>query len=815
MCWSLRPCETEIGLLRSTQRLAAELQEQLEEGESSGWSQNGGLFIAHSEQRMDEYRRLVDIGKVFGVGARMIDSLAAKELFPLLDERAFLGAIHSPKDGLLEPAQMVAALVKLSKRRGAEVFEDCPVTRILMDEKMFGARHVTGVETEHGVIRTDKVLNACGAWSKKLAKSMKLDIPLTPMKHAYVVTEALAGDAVRGCPNIRDHDYSIYIKVQGDSLHIGGYEANPIILRCVPKDFKFGLYDLDWNVFNAHLESMVSLVPELGKTGIKSTVCGPESFTPDHKPIMGEDPRCSGFFYSCGYNSAGMMLSGGCGEEIAEWIINGRPKAHMFFYDIRRFTPEQSKDMVWANERSHEAYVKNYSIVFPHDQPLAGRNFQTSPFHELLLKSGAVMEERQGWERPGWYLSDESTAPVPAYDYYGSYGTTRHQGNRYIDLLAQDHTFDFPPHFDNIREEALACRNNAALFDLSYFGKFYLCGPDAQKAADYLFTAKTDSDIDKTVYTTMLNAKGGTEADCTITWILPGSSSVVDPIFKGKALYIVSAGLSSYHTWAHIRRVIAEKGFNVSLSDATNQMGVLSLQGQNSQKILQNIVNEDLFADDFPFSTSKLMKANGRKVRLFRISFVGELGYELHVPLESCERVYRGIMEYGKRWRLKLAGYRALYSLSCEKGYHLWNSDLRSDDSPLEANLGFTCRKDGKYLGSQAVEELRKSGVKKRLVTLHVKHQVPMWGLETVYRDGEIVGYLRRAEYAHYFGYSIGHAYIKHPRGEMVTKEFLEAGNYEVEIKGKLFPADMYLKSPFDPQNKRLLNVYHEFYDNN
>ncbi|OXU31337.1 hypothetical protein TSAR_012682 [Trichomalopsis sarcophagae] len=805
MVWSLRPCETETQLLRATQDTLAELEQ--ETGENAGWINNGGLFIAHNDTRMDEYRRLVDLGKVLEVGAKIVNVEEACELFPLLDPKSFVGAIYSPRDGVIDPAMMTAALIKCAKNRGAQVFEETPLTRILTDEKTFGSKQVTGVETDRGVIRTNCVLNASGAWSRSIARMVKLDIPLTPMKHAYIVTEPMK--QVRGTPNVRDHDFNIYFKVHGECLSIGGYENNPIILRCVPKDFSFGLYELDWNVFNTHLEAMVALVPELATTGIRSTVCGPESFTPDHKPIMGEDPRCAGFFYSCGYNSAGMMYSGGCGETIADWIINGRPMRHMFSHDIRRFTPEQTKDMVWANEKTHESYVKNYSIVFPHDQPLSGRNFKTSPFHEMLLKEGAVMEERQGWERPGWYLK-EGTAPIPPYDYYGSYGTSKNENCKYLQLLQQDHTFDFPKHHENIKEEALSCRNNAALFDMSYFGKFYLCGPDAQKAADYIFTAKTDSDIDRTVYTCILNKHGGTEADCTITWILPGSSGVVDPIFKGKALYIVCGGLSSYHTWAHIRRVIAEKGFNVSLHDATHQMGILSLQGPNSQKILQNIVDKDLADEEFPFSTSKLMKANGKLVRAFRISFVGELGYELHIPLQSCERVYQGIVEFGKPWHLKLAGYRALYSLSCEKGYHLWNSDLRSDDNPIEANLGFTCRKDGKYMGSDAVENLRKNGVKRKLVNLHVKHQVPMWGLETVYRNSEIVGYLRRAEYAHTFGYSIGQSYIKHPKDEIITKEFLETGKYEVEILGKMYPAEMHLKSPFDPQNKRLLNIYHQ-----
>ncbi|XP_057326480.1 sarcosine dehydrogenase, mitochondrial [Microplitis mediator] len=804
MYWRLRPNDVDIQLLDGTRRTLMQLEE--ETGENPGFIQNGGLFIAHNETRMAEYKRLVTAGKYFGIESHVLTPEETKKLYPFIDESTFTGAIYSPQDGTIDPSIFINALTKYAKAQGSRIIEDCPVHKIITQENEYGGKYVTGVETPFGTIRTKCVLNAAGVWAGSLAKLAGVNIPLIPMKHAYVVSEPIEG--VQGLPNIRDHDGSLYIKVQGSSLQIGGYEPNPIILKSVPRDFSFTLYELDWTVFNTHINAMMELVPKLKSTGIKTTVCGPESFTPDHKPLMGEDPKLSGFFYSCGYNSAGMMYAGGCGEQIASWIVNGRPEKHMFAYDIRRFTSDQVRDPVWANERSHEAYAKNYSIVFPHDSPLSGRNFKKDVFHNLLIKNGAVMEEAQGWERPGWYQPGKITL-IPPYDYYGAYGSVKNKRNDYAEVLKKDYTFDFPEHHDTIGSEALACRNKAALFNLSYFGKFYLCGAQSQEAANYLFTANVNREINNTVYTCALNKHGGVEADCTVTSIEPGSGGVADPIFQRKAFYIVAGGMSSYHTFSHLNKAIKKKGFEATIHDATDTMGILSIQGPNSRYILEEVSDKDLSDAQFPFSTSKIIDIKGCLVRTLRLSFVGELGYELHIPSQSCEKIFNILMEAGKEYGLKLAGFRAMYSLSLEKGYHLWNSDLRMDDSPIEAGLGFLCRRHGEYIGKKAVDKLRADGIKRKLVHFHLKDKrVPLWGLEAIYRDNKLVGYLRRAEYSYIYNNSIGHGYITHPNDENITKQFIESGDYEIESMGQRYPARAYAHSPFDPENKRLHGNY-------
>ncbi|XP_043254567.1 sarcosine dehydrogenase, mitochondrial isoform X1 [Colletes gigas] len=804
LIWSMRsPNDVDMELLSVTKSVLNSLEK--ETGINPGWIKNGGLYIAHSNERLTDYKRLITSSKAFGIEAHLISPQEATKLFPILDENAFQGAIYCSEDGGVDPTMLINALVKSAKNNGCQVIEDCPVTKILQKDTILNKKRVYGVETPYGTIKTDIVLNAAGVWSKNVANMVQVDIPLTPMKHAYVVTEPIEG--LQHLPNVRDPDRNIYFRIQGNSLAAGGYEKNPILLESVPEHFSFRLYELDWDIFSTHQNSMTQLIPKLSTTGIRTTVCGPESFTPDHRPIMGEDPNCSGLFYSCGYNSAGMMLGGGCGEQIAHWIINGRPNRYMFNYDIRRFIPEQRNNLIWTNERSHEAYAKNYNIVFPHDEPLSGRNFKKDPFHDLFVEEGAVMEERQGWERPGWFYRNKKLKVMP-YDYGGYCEIPRNENDEYRAILEKEYSFQLSSYDNIIREEALACRKNAALFNMSYLGKFYLCGPEAQKTADYLFTANTNCEFNKTVYTCMLNNAGGVEMDCTVTILEPGSSGIVNPIFKEKAFYIVSSGISAYHTWVHMNEVIERNGFDVSLHDVTEQIGLLSVQGPNSRKIIETLIDDELLNEDFKLSTTKLVKIKGEVVRLIRLSFVGELGFELHIPKSSCQIVYRALMECGKSYDMRLAGYRALYSLSCEKGYHLWGSDLRPDDNPVEAGLAFSCRSIGQYLGKLAVDQLQQNGIKRRLVHIHMNDTVPIWGMEAIYRDNSFVGYLRRAEQGYSYGNTIGIGYIEHPNGENVTKEFLQTGSYEIEVMGERHTANLYLRSPFDPQNKRLMGIY-------
>jgi len=808
--WSLRPSDTEIQLLSHTRKVMAGLEE--ETGIDPGWINNGGLFIANNKERLEEYKRLCTVGKVMGIDSYVLSPEETKQLYPLMNVDDIYGTLYSPMDGTIDPHGLCTALSRSATRAGAKVIENCPVTDIVTSPGSFGTSTIQGVTTPFGHIKTKCVVNCTGAWAGYISDLVGVSTPLVAMQHAYVVTEKIPG--IENMPNVRDHDASVYLKLQGDALQVGGYENNPVFIdsegtRRIPKDFAFGLFELDYDVFGVHIEGAVNRVPCLEQSGIKSTVCGPESFTPDHKPIMGEDPMVRGFYHGVGFNSSGMMLGGGCGEQLARWIISGRPSLDMYGYDIRRFCPQVSQYREWVDQRSHEAYAKNYAMVFPHDEPLAGRNMKKDPLHDILEAAGCVYQERHGWERPGWF-SRNGPCPVKQYDWYGAYDNLRNEEYGYNERLRLDYTFDHPAIEENIRAECLATRTTAGLFNMSYFGKFYLTGPDAQAAADWVFTAPMDGMEGKTIYTCMLNKSAGIEADLTVSVIDSGEGTSADPAFSGRGFYIAAAGGAAYQNFAHIQQSIQDAGFNVKLEDRTREMGMLSLQGPTARAILEKVTSSSLDNSSFPFSTNKMVEVAGHKVRALRVSFVGEQGWELHIPWESCVPVYLALMEAGKDHGLVNAGYRAIDSLSIEKGYPHWHQEVRMDDTPLEGGLLFTCKlkTDTDFLGRAALESQRKEGARKRKICLTVDDQVCLIGLEAILRDGQYVGHLRRGDRAHYLDTEVGYGYVSRPDGGKVTPGWLAEGTYEVESSGRRLQAKFHAKTPFDASNDRIQGRY-------
>lgn len=808
LVWKLRPSDTVIAMLGHMTELMARLPEETDM--DIGWINNGGLFIANNKERLDEYKRLQTVGRTMGVESHVLAPDEVHKVHPLINTKDLYGCLYSPGDGTIDPAGLCSALTRYCTRQGAKVIEGCDVTGIETEE-FRGTRRVTGVVTPQGRISTNNVVNATGAWANYIAEMAGLTIPLLAMKHAYVVTQKIEG--IEMTPNVRDHDASVYLKLQGDALSVGGYEQNPLFLDPVEKDFPFGLFELDWDVFMCHIEGAINRLPALEKTGIKSTVCGPESFTPDHNPIMGEDPRLRGFFHNCGFNSAGMMLGGGAGWQLAEWIIHGRPSLDMYGYDIRRFNPDLTANARWIKERSHEAYAKNYSMVFPHDEPLAGRNMRKDALYEELLRAGCQYQERQGWERPGWFDKEHAPAPALPYDWYGAYDDhPSHQGYTYYKNLQKEYSFDFPQHHHVIRDESLACRTAAAVFNMSYFAKYYVTGPDAQAAVDWIFSNDLQKPEGSVVYTCMLNSRGGIESDLTVSVLESGQGGACDPAFEGRGFYVAVGGGFAEHVRAHMINAIQDRGLDVSLTDRSKEMGLLSVQGPTSRDILRGLTPTDLSNEAFPFGTTQVIEVGGHRCRALRLSFVGELGWELHVPSEDLVSVYRLLKEAGQHHGLVDAGYRAMDSLSAEKGYKHWHAEIRPDDRPQEAGMLFTCKLKTvqPFQGREAVEQQKAEGVRRRLVTLTPRELEPMWGLEGILLDGQPVGMVRRAEHAFALDKTIAYGYVSRPDGGKVTNAWLREteGRWQLDLMGRHVPADLHLKMPFDPQNRRLQGEY-------
>ncbi|KAI5642497.1 FAD dependent oxidoreductase domain-containing protein [Phthorimaea operculella] len=810
LVWSLRPCDLEIKLLRDSRKVYSDLEN--ETGDYAGWNNNGGLFISRSKQRTEEYLRLHTMGKAMGIPSQVIDPNEAQKLFPILDPTVFQMALYSPLDGTIDPTMACNALVKVATKNGGKIYEECPVLDIQYNHNILGNKEVVGVHTEKGFIKTKCVVNCGGVWGPRVARfAGNPYLPLIPFKHAYVVSDTVTG--IRGAPNLRDHDVNLYIKIQGDSCHIGGYEGNPIMLDQVADSQQFHLYELDWEVFSVHMNHATTLCPPLSTVGVKSTVCGPESFTPDHKPLLGEDPKIFGLYHNCGYNSAGMMFSAGTAIQMAEWIISGRPHYNMFNFDIRRFTPAQMSRAHWCRESSHESYAKNYAIVFPNDERLAGRDASHDALHQELVDDGAVMQARAGWERPAFFMEGEKIRVQP-YDWGGTHADyPRNMDRRYEETLEGEYTFQFSKHHPIIAQEALATRNKAALFNLSYYGKFYLTGPDAERVANLAFTADLSKKEDKVVYSLTLNEKGGVEGDMTVTILDGGSGQLHEPIFKGRGYYVVASGFSANHTLCHLRRVIQTHKLRANITDVSKQLCVLAIQGPDSQKILQRYTDAGLSNDAFPLHTHRSIRVSkapyspqnkSYTCRALRVSWAGELGWELHVPSSHAVEIYKALRD---DTCLKNAGWRAYTSLSAEKGFHLWNADLRPDDNPIEAGLGFACRKDGEYIGNEFVTKARKEGVTKRYAFFTLDDKVAIYGQEAIYRNGEIVGHLRRGDYGFYLDKPIGIGYVEN-KGDLLTKDYLQSGQYELEVLGKKYKANLYLKSPFDPTGQRMLGNY-------
>nr|CAG4642302.1 EOG090X014D [Evadne anonyx] len=803
--WSLRPSDVDVRLLAHTHQVLANLEE--ETGVDPGYIVNGGLFTASSKERLDEYKRLHTLGKAYGIESFILDPSETKKLYPLMNINDIYGTLYSPADGVLDPSGFCTALSRAAVRAGARIIENCPVTAINTDTSMFGSRQVASVSTDKGTIKTRCIINCTGGWATHISEMARVAIPLIVFKHASVVTERIEG--VSKMPNVRDHDYSIAVKIQGDGFSFGGYENNPIFLDQPHRTPH--LYELDWDVFGVHLQSAMFRFPVLEQTGIKSTVCGPESFTPDHRPLLGEEPTLRGFYHGCGFNSAGMMYGGGCGWQLAKWVVEGRPDIDMCNYDIRRFHPELTGNNTWIRQRSHEAYATNYSIVYPHDDPLASRNMKQSPLHSILQQSGCVFQERHGWERPGWF-SSSGPAPIQPYDWYGVYDNPFNQDQSYLERLKQDYTFDFPSSHCDIGKECQAARDRVALFDMSYSGSFYLIGDDAQAAADWIFTNDMRRTNGETSYTCMLNSRAGVEADPTVSFIDESCRASWEPSFNGKAFYVSVNGDATYHTFAHIKNAIEDGGFKAEIINSSQEMSLLSIQGPNSRDLMQKLCpNDDFSNESFLLSTHRLVEIRGRSCRAVRVSPVGEMGWELHVPNSYAVEVYKDLMDAGRDCGIANAGYRAMDSMSVEKGYRHWHTDLRLEDDPLEAGLVSVCKLDSQvdFIGRSSLQQKRKSGLKKAIAGFTIQDRVRLMGMEAIWRNDQVVGYLRRGEFGFSINSSIGYGYVNRSEPDApVDDQYLLNGEYFIESMGVKYPAQIHLKAVFDPKNLRMQGIY-------
>jgi 4-methylaminobutanoate oxidase (formaldehyde-forming) len=758
-----------IGRLRTTNSMtrinkySAELYSALEAetGHSVGWKQVGSIIVGRSADRMTQLRRTKAMSERFGVEVQLISPEAALEKWPLLRIDDVLGAAWLPLDGKVIPKEVAVALAKGAQSRGARVVENVRVTNVLTRDG-----RATGVETDLGKIEADYVVLTGGMWTRELGLRCGVNIPLYPVEHHYVVTESLPG-AFDELPVGRDPDLCIYFRGEGDGVMLGAFQdySKAWNVDRIPDKFSFQLLEPDWEKFAEPLKNGRHRIPALETAKFAKFVNGPESFTPDNNFIMGEAPGVRNLFVNAGFNSVGIASAGGAGKYLAEWMIEGQPTMDLWSVDIRRFGR-------WANNRSYlrervtEVLGLHYQMAWPNREFETARGMLKSPLHERLAAQGACFGVKNGWERPNWFARD-GMKPVVQY----SFGR-----QNWFGCHAAEHR---------------AAREAVALFDQTGFSKFVFKGRDVGAVLQRLCGGNVDVPIHQTVYTGLFNERGGFESDLTLIRLAEDE------------YLIITGSAQTIRDFDWITRNVRVDE-HAALVDATRGLAILGVMGPNSRTLLSRVTNADLSNGAFPFRSSQIIDIGRATVRAVRLTYVGELGWELQVPMDQAGEVYDTLMAAGKDLGVANAGHYAINSLRLEKGYRAWGAELSPDDTPQEAGLGFAIDWNKPFIGRDALLKQKQNGVTRRLATFVLEDPEPvLWGSEPIHRDGKPVGYTTSGSYGHTLGGAVGMGYVNDPGG--VDEKFIQAGRYEINIAGRLFGARVYLRPPYDPERRRIL----------
>jgi len=762
-----------VGQLRSSASITKVLKYSVdlykgleaETGLATGWKMTGCLRLATNQDRWTEFRRLATTAKSFRMEMHLVSPEEVKRMWPLMDVSDLVGASWLPTDGQASPSDITQSLAKGARMHGAKLYEDVRVTGFEMD-----GRRITTVKTTQGDIACETVINCAGQWARQVGAMAGVNVPLQPVKHQYIITEKLDGLAV-DAPTIRDPDRRTYFKEEVGGLVMGGYEPNPQAWHTgmaggdVPDEWQFRLFDDDFDHFEQHMAQAIARVPALETAGVKQMINGPESFTPDGNFIVGAAPECANMFVGAGFNAFGIASGGGAGWVLAQWAVDGEAPLDLWVVDIRRFSGLH-RDREWVRDRTLEAYGKHYTIAFPHEEYASGRPRIVSPLYERLQRHGAVFGSKLGWERPNWFGSNGSTRDM--------YSMGRQNW------------------FDAVGEEHVHVRGKVGIFDQSSFAKYEMTGADALKALDFICANDVAKPAGRLTYTQLLNTRGGIEADLTV-------ARLADDRF-----YIVTGTGFRAHDFGWIEDHIPT-GTDAKLTDVTEQYGTLSLMGPDARRVLEKVTRSDVSDAAFPFGHVREIAIAGATVRALRVTYVGELGWELHVPISATGDVFDALMAAGWAYTIWPVGYRALESLRLEKGYRAWGSDITPNDSPFEAGLGWAVklRKNADFLGRAASQAIASAPLTKRLAGFTVDDpDVVLLGRETILRDGEPVGYLTSGGHGYTVGKGIGYGYVRNAEG--VDDAFLASGAYELVVAMEKVPARLHMQPLYDPNGARV-----------
>jgi heterotetrameric sarcosine oxidase gamma subunit len=758
----LRASESVTRLVQYSTGLYAGLE--AETGLSAGFRRCGGLTVARTPERMVQLRRTAATAQAYQLDCELLSPRQAAARFPVMRADDLAGAIWLPGDGRADPAGLTAALARGARMRGVAIRERIRVTGVLT-----ARGEVTGVRTDAGDVEAEVVVNCAGQWAKQVGAMCGVTVPLHSAEHFYVVTDRIDG-VHRDLPVLRDPDGYTYFKEEVGGLVVGGFEpqAKPWLPpEQIPYPFEFQLLSEDWDHFSVLMDSALHRIPALHATGIKKFYNGPESFTPDNQFILGEAPGLRNFFVAAGFNSVGIASAGGAGLALARWITDGDPGTDLTAVDIRRFARFHGNSQ-WLRDRVGETLGLHYAVPWPNHEPLTARPLRRSPAHHLLAAAGAGFGSKMGWERASYF------AP-PGADPALRYGWGK------------------PDWLPWSAAEQRAARTAVAVFDQTSFSKYLVTGRDAEAVLQWLCTGDVAVPPGRTVYTGMLNERGTYEADLTVTRL------------SEDEFLLVSSAATTERDKDHIGRRIPVPA-HAAVVDVTSAYAVYGVMGPRSRELLALLSRADLSDAGFPFSTSREIDLGYATVRATRITYVGELGWELYVPAEFAVGVYQDLMRAGRELGVVNAGYYAIESMRLEKAYRAYGRELTPDYNPVEAGLLFACKlkTDTGFLGREAVEKARAQGPRRRLVSLVLDDPgVMLWGGELVLRDGAACGQLTSAAWGQAVGGSVGLAYIRDPAGCVVTADFARAGRYQVDAGGERYPATVHLRPPYDPAGTR------------
>ncbi len=760
-----------VGQLRASQNMtrlakySADLYRRLEAetGLATGFSQRGSMTVALTHARREELLRQASMARAFGVEVNELSPSEIKSMYPHLETSDVVSGVHLPGDGQADPANIALALAKGARMRGARIVEGVKVARVTTDHgRVTGVDWQAGDETGH--IAAAMVVNCGGMWGRDLAAQNGVTLPLHACEHFYIVTEAIPGLAQ--LPVLRVPDECAYYKEDAGKILLGAFEpvAKPWGMNGIREDFCFDQLPEDVDHFEPILEKAISRMPMLAETGIHTFFNGPESFTPDDRYYLGEAPEVAGYWVAAGYNSIGIVSSGGAGMALAQWMDRGEPPFDLWEVDIRRAQPFQ-RNRRYLRERVTETLGLLYADHFPYRQVATARGLRRSPLHEHLKAQGAVFGEVAGWERANWFATEGQPR-----EYEYSWGRQNW--------------------FENSAAEHRALREGVGLLDMSSFGKIRVEGPGALAFLQRLCANDLEVAPGRIVYTQMLNARGGIESDLTVTRLTE------------TAFLLVVPGATLQRDLAWLRRHLGDD--LAVITDMSAAEAVIPVMGPLSRDLLSRVSPDDFSNEAHPFGLAREIEIGLGLARAHRISYVGELGWELYVSTEQAAHVLDTLREAGADLGLRLCGLHAMDSCRIEKAYRHFGHDITDEDHVLEAGLGFAVKTaKGDFIGRDAVLRKRETGLTRRLLQFRLTDPEPLlFHNEPILRDGRIVGQITSGAYGHTLGGAIGMGYVPCQPGETPAETL--ASTYQIEVAGRLVGAEASLKPLYDPSGLRI-----------